>query len=187
MSQAQRMRTVLLRLELLSQGSTQAWNASGGHSGEPDDRMVAIVARSEKPLLVFYREMFDRAWSDRRREEIIEAAEKEVNDWVKRPAPAPEQTKPLEEWILEDGVGYEPEIVARKFNVDAAFVRRVRQRNGRGSEDGRVTEVVLLGLVERAAKARELRDKGLSLRQIGMYLNVGASTVSRYLSEGQVN
>lgn len=177
------MRAILMRLELLSFGSVQAWNPSGGRSGEPDDRFVSLVLRADEPPHLHYRARYDGAKSDGGRERVIDAAQAELESWSRRTAPVPAETRPLDKLILEDGAGWEAELVARRFGVDPAFVRRVRQRANLGSDDGcPVVPMDGMDIAEKRRHAQELKARGLSQRQIGLHLGVDAKTVRKYLS-----
>ena len=182
------MRGLLARLEMLSHGSVQAWNASGGHSGEHDDKMVAIVARRvEEAPHVFYRRVYFAA-ETKNRERIYEEALGVYKAWVRTPLPpqrdddGEEKNVTLEGWILEDGKGWEPELVARRFNVDPAFVRRIRQRKQRNTETGLPLDGTVVARDERAERAKELHAKGLTLRQIALHLGTDPTTVRRDLA-----
>lgn len=178
------MRAILLRLELLSHGSTQAWNGSGGHSGEPDDRMVGLIGSTRLLPHIVWRRLYDQAASDERRADVIDAAGSELADWTRRSAPAPGTAKSLTDLIVEDGEGHDPRSVGQRFGVDAAFVRRIRHGAGLDTETGRKPEpVVPTGNAEKAERARELRARGLTLRQIALHLRIGVGNVHRILSD----
>lgn len=173
------MKAILLRLELVSHGATQAWNPSGGHSGEPDDRTVSLVLQHENPPHVRWRIIYDRQYTDAGREAVIKDAGRELESWTRRTAPQID-SKSLVDLILEDGEGWEPKVVAQRYGVDVAFVRRKRMHAGRGTEDGKK----LLPDTEpedRQGKARELRRNGLSTRQIALILGVSQSAVMKWI------
>lgn len=178
------MAAILLRLEMVSHGSTQAWNASGGHSGEPDDRMVALIAgRVSFPHLA-WRDEYEGQSSVLGREEVIAGATRDLEAWTKRTLPQVEG-KSLAAIIVEDGEGFDAQIVAQRFNVDAALVRRFRMRANRGTEDGR--EVVPSGSEDRPSRAREFRRAGLSTRQIAAILGCHQTQVMRWVRDRAVS
>jgi hypothetical protein len=175
------MRAVLTQLELCSSGATQAWNASGGGSGEPDDRLVNLVIRSEEPTYLRYARRWDGCKSDRSRQLVLDEAKAELEHWRKRQAPVAESI-PLEQMILEDGQGKDVLLVASQFRVDQALVRRLRARHSRDQDTG----LPLDGLPrpepsERRTEALRLQANGLTYRQIAMYLGCTATTVMRDL------
>lgn len=173
------MASVLLRLEMLSHGSTQAWNASGGHSGEPDDRVLTLVLSADEPPHLRWRRIYRTAITIDGRLRIIDEAQQELRFWTRRTVPQVENTKSLVDLILEDGEGYEPAVVARRFGVDVAYVRRQRARAQRGTEDGR--ELHADEPADRVSKARELRGAGLSTRQIAVILDCHQTQVMRWI------
>lgn len=176
------MRGLLGRLEMLSHGSTQAWNKSGGQSGEPDDRMVATVAkRVEEAPHVFYRRVYEAASSDESRRSIFREAEGLLNEWTCRTAPLIAESVPLADLVITDGAGHPAEYVAQHFNLDPAFVRRLRVRRERDPENGELPVIIDRPRDERIVKAKEMRDRGLSLKQIAMHLGTNAMSVKRDL------
>lgn len=179
-SQDTRMGAILVRLELLSHGATQAWNPSGGQSGEPDDKTVAQVVSSENPPHIRWRIIYDRQVTDAGREAVITDAKAELESWSKRTAPQI-AGKSLVELILEDGEGWEPKIVAQRYGVDEGFVRRKRLNAGRGTEDGRKVLSEVAEVVDRTEQARELRKQGLSTRQIAVVLGCHQTQVMRWI------
>lgn len=180
-SQDARMRTVLLGLELLSHGATQAWNPSGSPSGEPDDRTVTFVLRHEEPPHLAWQRIYNRQRHDTGRETVIDDAAKELNTWTRRSA-AQIEGKPITQWIIDDGEGWEPAIVAQRFGVDEAFVRRTRMRADRGTEDGKPVQQTS-GPVDRPTKARKLRAGGMSTRQIAVILDTHQTQVMRWIRQ----
>jgi hypothetical protein len=170
------MRRILARLELVSHGSVQAWNASGGHSGEPDDRIVALIARgTERYPHELYREAYNLADTDKDRAMVLEQAAAELKSIIKR-ASAGNATLSFDDLVIEDGQGYSVAMAAHHFNVSSAFIRRVRVRRGRDPEDGRQPVEV----VDRAARARELRAQGLSTREIALMVGTNLKQVWRW-------
>lgn len=181
-SQDHRMTAILLRLELLSHGGTQAWNPSGGQSGEPDDKMVGIVVgRPDFPHLA-WRRRYDEQGDDVGRERIITEAEKELKAWTGQGERPKIEGASLVDLILEDGEGWEPKVVAQRYGVDEAFVRRKRMAAGRGTEDGKEL-LPNADPVDRTEKARELRRRGMSTRMIAETLGVSQSAVMKWIRQ----
>lgn len=177
MSLESEMRGVLLRLEMLSHGSVSVWNKSGGDSGEPDDRTVAQVLKHENPPHIRFRIMFDRQETDFGRLAVLKEAREELETWSRRTAPRAETSASFEELVLEDGHGWDAETVAQRFNCSPALIRRVRQRHGREVERGRDPEKGEGDLPERA---REMRGRGLTTRQVALSLGTAQSNVVRW-------
>lgn len=172
------MAAILLRLELVSHGTTQAWNPSGGHSGEPDDKIAAQAQRPEKPPHIRWWIIYHRQTTDAGRLEVITDARQELESWTRRTAPRIEG-KTLVELILEDGEGFEPQVVAQRYGVDVAFVRRKRMIADKDTETGRAAQPHD-GSVARCEEARELRRRGMSSRQIALILGVSQSAVMKW-------
>jgi hypothetical protein len=106
---------------------------------------------------------------------VLRAAQDELDRFKRRTAALGED-RSLSELILEDGLGFEPEVVAHRFRVAGSYVRRLRGKYGRDPETGRVVDVVGGG----AVRARELRAKGMSTRQIATVLSVHQTQVMRW-------
>ena len=179
-----RMRKILLKLECLSYGSTQAWNPSGGHSGEPDDRVMLQVLQPTSALHLVYRRRYESQLSDDGRLRVIEEAEKEWDHYRQRQDPPPEQKGSFDDWILEDFVGVPAQEVAIRRLTTASHVRKVRLRAGHDPEVGGAVLPMgqRLARDERQKRVKELRAKGLSQRQIAMHLQCDVATVNRDLA-----
>lgn len=176
------MAAILRRLELVSHGATQAWNASGGGSGDPGDKMVTIITRQEGFPHLVYRERYGNAKSDRSRAAIVAEAQAELDAWVKREKP-PESSITEDQIIVRDFGGWTPEDVAQARRVTPRLVRKVRAKAQLGTEDGLpLLPPASPGAVARAEQARELKARGLTVRQIAMHLNCGVGTVQRDLA-----
>lgn len=175
------MRGILLRLELLSYGSTQAWNPSGGHSGEPDDRIITLVLVHDQPPHIHYRDQYAAQTTPADRAKVIEEARLELKHWTGHERPRIEG-KTLVELILEDGEGWEPQIVAQRFGVDAAFVRRKRMIAGYDTETGKPSTKTTEP-ADRLERARDLRQRGMSTRQIALILGCHQTQVMRWIKK----
>ena len=185
MSLDRQMAAVLLRLELVSHGSTQAWNPSGGFSGEPDDKIVTLVASRPTFPHLQWRQRYEKAASAGDWLEcgaVLRAATAELEAWTRRTAPRIEG-KPLAEILIEDGEGHEAEVVARRFGVDAAFVRRRRLAVGRDVETGK--KLVVTAQDDQVDVAATLHRRGLSQKEIALTLGISQPTVHRLLKEAR--
>jgi DNA invertase Pin-like site-specific DNA recombinase len=176
------MTKVLLRMEMLSFGATQAWNASGGHSGEPDDRMVSMILRAEDPPHITYRIRFNAAVSEDSRKTIYKEAKDELNAWVKRDDKTRGTLKSFDEVIIEDGKGWEPEMVARRYpGLTARRVRSIRKNKKLDTETGKEMQTAVLDHAERPDRARDMRARGMSTRQIADAIGVHQTQVMRWI------
>lgn len=179
------MRVVLMRLEMCSFGSTQAWNASGGFSGEPDDKVVFQVVRRDDPPFVVYGRRYAGCRTDDQRRACISDATSELEAILVRPTSAKDAPwVSVETVVLQDDIGSEPQIVAYRRGLSVAHVRKIRMRDGRDAESGEKLDGVAARLPasERRLRAAELRDRGLSLRQIALHLRVSAEMVRKDLA-----
>lgn len=180
------MRLVLIGLELVSHGGTQAWNPSGGQSGEPDDKIVGQVTRSQDYPHLKWRAIYAVQATEMGREAVIQDAKRELESWTKRTAPRVEG-KSLVELILEDGEGWEPRVVAQRYGVDEGFVRRKRMHANppRGTEDGRKILPDDETTSDQTTAVAALRRRGLSQNEIAKTLGISQPTVSRLLKEAR--
>lgn len=170
------MADVLLGLELLSFGSTQAWNPSGGQSGEVDDKMVAQVATHPTFPHIEWRQRYEEATSDSRRESVIRAARAELELWTGRGRSAlPAGSITEDEIIVADYVGWSPEEVAQTRKVTPRMVRNARSAAKRDPLNGQKLEAE----EGDADRARSLAEQGLTQKQIAALLGVSQPTVSR--------
>lgn len=181
--QDREMGTILLRLELVSHAATLNYNPSGGQSGEPDDRMVAIVLRGEEYPHLTFRRRYRGCNTDADREAVLAAARAELEVWKPRDwqklKDAPSIT--TEQIIIADGEGWDPDALAQAHRMTPTQIRKIRSEANLDTETGKALTTTALDRAEKVAKAHELNAKGLSLRQIGMHIGVGAETVRRYL------
>lgn len=182
--QDDRIRRVLWKLELMAHGPCQAYNPSGGHSGEPDDRFVAIVAREDTPEHLMYRKRYDDARSYESREAVINEAEETHRSMIRRTQPVPENLKTFEQFVVEDGEGYDADVVAARYGVAVPLIRRIRSRAGRDPDSGRSVEVAVQSREELAKRAKGLRERGSSTREIALVLGVHQTQVMRWIRSG---
>lgn len=166
-------RQVLAELELVSHGSTQAWNSSGQH-GESQ----AVLPHGEsRPPHLHWRAQFEAATPEQI-PALVRQAREEL-DALTKSKPTTASTD-IDAVVIEDGEGWEPEPVGHRYGLTAAHVRRIRTRADRDPETGQVTTdagTTSVTPAERRVRARELHAKGLTLRQIAMHLRVHHTTV----------
>ena len=177
---------VLLDLEMLADGAVTAWNKSGGPSGEPDDRMVAMADRGENPPHIYYRILFDKQWGDFGRRAVLNEAKDELKHWKgwDRPKFDTEDERTFEEVVVEDAEGWDARIAAQHFNIHVNYLRRIRAKAERDVEHGR--EPVPMPKVDQSAlaeRAREMRDRKVSTRQIAVSLGVHQTQVMRWIRD----
>jgi hypothetical protein len=163
---------VLAELELISHGQTQAWNASGGHDAEG---RVSPPGELDPPHLRFRRKWLEATVEQR--PGVLEAAELELRSIKHRhgQAPAMSDREVLERRILE-AKGWTAGEVAQSLRTTVSTVRRVRVANGLDAADG--TAQTLSGAAD-GARAREMRERGMSERQIALILGAAKSTARR--------
>jgi hypothetical protein len=169
------MRQLLAEMTLLSYGTVQSWNASGGSEspGRPGGEAW--------PLADKWHAEFQRNPS----RETLDAARAELVAWKRRAAPAEGDGSTEDDWVLRDGEGFSAEQVARKFNRTPSMVRRLRLANGRESEFG--LSASLPRGRERVPDARarvvNLAGQGCTLKQIELQTGVPRETVRRWMKE----
>lgn len=165
------MRQVLAELELLSHGGTTAWDAAGG--GKAGSREPQ--GESRPPHLV-WRDRFKHAdLSDLPR--LVGLARQDLAEWRTRVAPIPDVSVSLVDLILEKE-GWSAADVARRFGVSAAYVCRIRMNHDRDAETGAVAvKAAKLAPLERRRRVRDLKEQGLTVRQIATLLDVSHPTV----------
>ena len=174
---------VLIQLALCGYGATQAWNASGGHSGEPDDKVIVQLRSINEAPTVRYVRKWSLCRSDGQRQEVLSAAKDELAATRVRPEEARNGASiSMDQVVIEDGEGLTPEEAGARFGYFPARVRRLRLKHGRDSESGLALEDRVLALTERREQAVTMRARGLSLRQIAMHLGVSAEMVRRDLA-----
>lgn len=170
------MRQVLAEMSLLQYGKTQAFDASGGKSENPDPR----PSGESWPLADKWAERWTRAHNDIEREGILGAARSELQAWKVRQAPA------VDTWdekaaILEDGEGFNAADVARRFSRSTTYVMKLRRDDDREAEFGLKAD----GLLKRDDRERvlNLASQGCTLRQIEMQTGKSRETVRRWLKD----
>lgn len=181
----QQIRDVLAKLELISHGAVQAWNPSGGQSGEPDDKIIAQVLSIEPPPHVFFGRLYAQQHTDTGRAAVIRTATKEWETLTGRGEEKRERTegKSLVDLIIEDGEGWDPQWVARRFCVAEAFVRRTRVRADRDPDLGKATQPARPGPSSGPDEACRLREAGMSTREIARQLAVSQTQVMRWVRQ----
>lgn len=163
MSLEQQMRHILIRLELVSHGTTQTWNSAGGHTDNPDPTPNGCKGAEH----LHYRDRWNGADSDEQREHVIRSAQRTLDQLTRRTAPIVSDPTIDRDMLDQD--------IARKLEQrwpvrEIAFALRITERRVRQAAE-RVTES------SRAVEVRELADQGLTVRFIAAKTGVAKSTV----------
>lgn len=167
------MRQVILAMRMLGGGRTQAFNASGGKSDNPDPR----PSGEPNPLA----DHWVAEWAREPSERTLEAAREALQAWKKRPEPAHDVDFDEDAWILNDGEGFSAEQVARKFNRTPSMVRRLRLKNGRETEFG--LPIDFSADKDRSEeRVRDLSNRGCSWREIAAQTGLHKTQVQRILA-----
>lgn len=188
------MRSVLARLELVSHGTTQSWNAAGGSpstvtrpgQGHPEG---TPTGGSSAPHIE-WRRRYHAQDTNEGRASVIRGAKEELKLWTGRYTLWTEGAQGAEETpdetiarMLTETEGWTPEEVERsRWRMAPRLVRRHRILDSRDPATGKPTKLTAPAEdAEPAARARELDAQGLSLRQIGMLLGKDQKQIQRYL------
>lgn len=170
-----RFRQTLAELELLSHGSTQAWNKSAA----PAERDTRPSGESRPPHIE-YRYRWLRATNDLAREMVESEAKQELKRWkTKAPPPKPEPEHLRNQDIIRRGEGWQAGEVAVAFRLTVRQVMEIRESHGKDPSTGRPA----VKDEDPAEQARRLHAQGLSVRQIADYQDATKSTVHRRLKD----
>lgn len=177
------MRQVLAELEILPHGKTQNYAPSTGHDAED-----AGVPQGESfPPHLKWRAAYEMADNDHARGKVIDAAQAELDAWRVqglRPELQPETSAELEARVIKAGEGWSVKDTANSTKCSETLVRRIRVSHGLNQVDGLplAKPTVKPSPPERVAKAREMRDNGMRLKQIAAVLGCDKATISRDLA-----
>lgn len=180
------MRRILAQLELIS--AVPATNLEATHGSDedplgtkpPGDYGYLVYARWYGPPFHEPTTEYPGCRTNTERTACLEAAESELEHLRKttRPVVMEAPDKAVADMLAETE-GWSLEDVARShWRTSPTMMRRLRVADGRDAETGRFVTLSGENAVERAI---ELRQRGLSLRQIGMVLHVDEKQVRRYL------
>jgi hypothetical protein len=170
-------RQVLAEMSLLQYGKTQAFDASGGKSENPDPR----PSGEAWPLA----DKWAERWAENPTSDTLAGARAELQSWKVR------QTPVVDTWdesdaILKEGQGHAADVVARRFQRTTTYVRKLRLSEGRESEFGLPIENEPTRAETKAIdreRVANLAQRGCTLRQIKMQTGVPTETVRRWLRE----
>jgi hypothetical protein len=170
-------RQVLAEMSLLQYGKTQAFDASGGKSENPDPR----PSGEAWPLA----DKWAERWAENPTSDTLAGARAELQSWKVRQAPV------IDCWdehdaILKDGEGFEASVVARQFARTTSYIRRIRLKDDRDSEYGVKTAMPATRAESKTqdrTRVLNLATQGCTLRQIEMQTDVPRETVRRWMKE----
>jgi hypothetical protein len=176
------MRSVLLQLELASNGVTASYNSAGG-GGEK----TAVLPAGTGGWHLYWRDEYARQTDNTGRARTLQGAEDELKLITGRYQRQPTTGETQDEQVarmLRETEGWTPEQVEQSsWRTSPRVLRRARISDDRDPNTGyRVT----LRLDEDAApadRAREMKSKGMSLRQIGLALGKDKQQIQRWLGK----
>ncbi len=173
------MRQLLAELELTSNGCGYKWNSSG--HGKSESRPP--VSGDDDPPHLRYRRDYERASTDQARDRVVDQARDElrrIRGQYERPQGVGETDKQWKARLVKEGQGFEPGLVALRFNTTAKLVKSVRLELGCFPQSGR-----LMGPVtNRDERIRVLIDEGASVAQVAGLLKMNGPTVWRIAKRG---
>lgn len=183
------MRSVLAQLELISSGTTQAYNSGGG--GGEDNATVAGCNGAEHLFWGRrYGPPFAPAWTGSARDDIarsaiIDGAEKELQQLrghgIAANSRPSETAEAFRERVLEETEGRAPEeVAASTLRVSARTLRKWRREDDRNPETGMMITVKLPPALRRV-RAQELAEQGYKVNAIARRLEEHPMTISRDL------
>jgi hypothetical protein len=176
------MHQLLLELEMTSNGRSGGY--AGPSSGGEHADVIPTLGLFDAPHLYFAAE-WDRALDDVERAIVMQRARDQLQEIIRSPAPEPlvsEDAGERERRIVKYGVGLEPYQVAVSAKCTPTFVRKARVKSGRDPEKGRLLRPWRdLTADERTDMLEQLREDGLSGRDIAESLGTSYSTIARAL------
>jgi hypothetical protein len=185
-----RMREVLLRLAMTSNGRTAAYDSSGG--GTPDYVLVDDQGRgkldpADAPHLTFAAR-WDRAVDDDERAAILKEAQEEL-DAIRRSHADPKAVESKDERdrrIIKDGRGFPASEVAIAIRCGVTDVHRARAAAGVDLEFGeKRVNGRALGRGDRNAEILHLAKNGMNPFQIATRLGIPRSSVRYVLDQAR--
>jgi hypothetical protein len=176
------MQQLLLELALTSNGRTGSY--AGPSTGGEHADVVPTLGLFDAPHLYFAAE-WNRAGDDVERAVVVQRARDALQEIRRSPHPESlvvESQVELKRRIVKYGIGLEPYQVAVSAKCTKTFVRKARSEAGRDPEKGRLLRRWRdMTTDERTAMLTELRDEGLSGRDIAESLATSYSTIARAL------
>lgn len=184
------MRGVLARLELVSNGTVQTWDAAGGPStttrpgqGHPEGRPAGCAGAEH----LYWQARYSMQTTIEGRRDTIRDARRELQVLTgryERRLPAGETIDETISRMLHGTVGWTPrEVEQSRWRMSARLVRRHRLAAGRDPETGSPLSLACGDDTEPAARAREMKTRGMSVRQIALILGKDPRQIQRYLRQ----
>lgn len=177
-----RARSVILQLELTSNGTTTSWDSDTAHqhaSSRPPSN-----GDPHPPHLRFQHEM-NTARDDRELEAVVERAEAELSairhGHTTTTEIRPESQTELYARIVKDGEGWTAKEVAINMRCLPRDVTTARRSAGREPIYGRATKHT--PAVDKAEQARVMRADGATTRQIAEALDTHQTQIMRWIRE----
>lgn len=169
------MQCILLDLSMLSEVQAKKMSADACHE-MPGSRPPPGMA----DLAETWRRRYDYARDDETREQVIAAAQAEVESTKRRQAPFVAETHDdLETLVIEDGLGYSPEEVASLHYTTPRVVRNLRAKNNRDPLTGEPTDnAAPLTIAERRKEVARMAKEGVGVRAMSQILKVSTFTIS---------
>jgi predicted DNA-binding protein (UPF0251 family) len=179
----QQMRTVLMRLALVSNGSTATMDANrgGGSARYYED---VIPAGAKHHAHEHFQDKYNAAATRAEREIVYEDARAVLEEITHARHPVIPFETPEEKraWIVEHCEGLTQQQAANRVSVSVRTVYSARVAAGREPDFGRQTDTVRYDSVaERKRYVRDLAQEGMSARSIAKVLSVSYNTVRRDL------
>jgi hypothetical protein len=183
----QQMRTVLMQLALVSNGSTATIDADrgGGSARHYEHAVLAGTLRGAEPHKHFQR-LYNAAATRAEREVVLDQAREVLSEILHSPPP-PTSFETLEEkraWIVKHCEGLTTQEAAIRAYTGVLTVYKARVDAGREPDRGRETNAVRYdSIAERRARVRELAEQDMSAKSIAKYLGLSYNTVRRDLGK----
>jgi len=183
-----RMRRVLIQLSLISAIPAATYDRTAGSDDDPLGRRPPGDYGYDEYARWYGPPFADSPGcaTDREREDCIQAAEKELAH-LRRHEPADlervETHDQTRERMLRETEGWSLQDVAQSsWRVSVTIMRRARIAAGRDPETGLTVHHDDTPGIDLASRAQQLKQQGMSLRQIALVLSVHKFQVQRLLN-----
>lgn len=187
-TQADRMRQILAKLEVTSNGPIGSYQPVGSkgafQSREP-------TSGDSSPPHIRWAHAFNQCETDRERDRVIRDATAELETLTCRPVSVVEgeTVEERDRRVLKEGKEFTAREVANTFRINVKDVWRIRQQAGLDKDLGAV-RIVKDKTKSEAREAKRIRAKelrarypGMTVRQIGLHVGVDYKTARSYLED----
>lgn len=156
---------LVIAYQLLGYGNVTHYGTRRAAEGQ------ALPAGEPDPPLTHWLDLWFSAPSPSERQLIVDGARAELAAWKRRPDPPPagESAEQMIDRLIRIGEGWTPHDVALAFRCTPTLVRRWRSEHDRNPETGRVEGSL--------AHAKDLIERGMTLRQAAMLTGIPKSTI----------